>query len=717
MISRLRPYLRPAPVALALFVLVLVLPGLGRFGLWEPEERQLAEVAARASGGELWAATVGTGTPGRALWPALGMSVAGVHEAAARLPGALLALAAIAALAWAGAGLFGRRAGLLAGAVLAASPLFVLEARQLMSDVPLLLGHALILGALARLSGKPGWPLPVAPLLLGGLGLAISVLAAGVMMGLLLPLAAALAAALVTGDPRERTLAPPVRVALAIASAALILAITLRTYTAGAPSWWLGGVPSGASPGRSFEALLRIHGFGLFPFTALAALALLQPLGQAGQPGDAGGPRFGDALVSLLAGFGLALGAVQWHLLGEARLAALIPAALATGRLLDDLGARTRDPAGLPALALGTFAAIGSVICARDLSQNPEDLVSLHLKAKLLWPPGLDVRALLLGVGSVAALASLALTARPEGDHRAVRWLQRAQAMAPAALLAAAGSLALVLAHHLVPTLSRHLSSKHLLDSYHRHAGADAALVLLPSVDLGSGAFQRAPTVPVPDIGALAAAFQQRPALFALVPRAELANIQDRFTETGAPYLVADASSSRLLLLAGQPVAGLEDQNPLHQVLWRPGRGSAAPPWPRPRLPLDSTFAGAIQLVGADLPAAVRRPGHLPLTLFFRITARPPAGYKIFVHLERPGVFLNGDHPPLDGVFSTGLWRPGDLVRDHHEIDVPLVVASSGSYSVHVGFWPGGDNARRLPITAGPSDGRNRVHVATVVVR
>jgi 4-amino-4-deoxy-L-arabinose transferase-like glycosyltransferase len=79
------------------------------------------------------------------------MAAAGVHEGAARLPGALLALAAVAALAWAGVGLHGRRAGLIAGAVLAASPLFVLQARQLTSDAPLLLGHALIIGALARL--------------------------------------------------------------------------------------------------------------------------------------------------------------------------------------------------------------------------------------------------------------------------------------------------------------------------------------------------------------------------------------------------------------------------------------------------------------------------------------------------------------------------------------------------------------------------------------
>ena len=63
------------------------------------------------------------------------------------------------------------------------------------------------------------------------------------------------------------------------------------------------------------------------------------------------------------------------------------------------------------------------------------------------------------------------------------------------------------------------------------------------------------------------------------------------------------------------------------------------------------------------------------------------------------------------------LWRPGDSLRDRHEIDVPLVLASAGQLRHPVGFWPGGDTTRRLPVTAGPSDGQNRVRVGTVEVK
>ena len=308
MISRLRPYLRPAPVGLALFALVLVLPGLGRFGLWEPEELRLAEAAAQASAaGELWAATAGTGAPGRALWPALGMAAAGVHESAARLPGALLALAAVAALAWAGAGLYGRRAGLIAGAVLAASPLFVLQARQLTSDAPLLLGHALMLGALARLAS--GRRPPVGPLVLGGLGVGLSVLAAGVLIGTLVPVAAGLGAALLASAGLERT-------------------------TAIQPAADRAGDRHGGVGRRHHVALVHRGGAVLVAGRRThRRVAHPQLRGAAAQPGlravpvhrsgacwrccnrwggwaSDRGVRFADGLVSLLAAFGLALGAI-----------------------------------------------------------------------------------------------------------------------------------------------------------------------------------------------------------------------------------------------------------------------------------------------------------------------------------------------------------------------------------------------------------------------
>jgi hypothetical protein len=48
---------------------------------------------------------------------------------------------------------------------------------------------------------------------------------------------------------------------------------------------------------------------------------------------------------------------------------------------------------------------------------------------------------------------------------------------------------------------------------------------------------------------------------------------------------------------------------------------------------------------------------------------------------------------------------------------VPLMTASAGLYTIYVGFWPGGNTVRRLPVTAGDAhDGRDRVALGTIRV-
>jgi hypothetical protein len=76
------------PLCLAAYAMALLLPGLGDFGLWQPEEQQIAELAAAAARGA-WS-TVLTPDTTRALWPALGIALASPAELPARLPPALL---------------------------------------------------------------------------------------------------------------------------------------------------------------------------------------------------------------------------------------------------------------------------------------------------------------------------------------------------------------------------------------------------------------------------------------------------------------------------------------------------------------------------------------------------------------------------------------------------------------------------------------------------
>jgi hypothetical protein len=99
------------------------------------------------------------------------------------------------------------------------------------------------------------------------------------------------------------------------------------------------------------------------------------------------------------------------------------------------------------------------------------------------------------------------------------------------------------------------------------------------------------------------------------------------------------------------------------------------------------------------------------------VHARPPAGYMIFGHFDAPGEpRLLGDHPAVGGAFPTTYWLPGEYIRDHHEVDVPLMTTPAGNYTVLVGFWPGGEG-KRLKITAGNNDGADRARLGVIEIR
>jgi hypothetical protein len=224
---------------------------------------------------------------------------------------------------------------------------------------------------------------------------------------------------------------------------------------------------------------------------------------------------------------------------------------------------------------------------------------------------------------------------------------------------------------------------------------------------------------------------------FALVAGDELASLDAALRQAKVNYYVVDASSSRFLLLSNRlGASGESDENPLKKNVWMAlqppttndlSTASAAhfdwhgqaPPWPAPRVPAYAEFANSIELIGADYPPVVRRPGKINLVLHFRVGLRPPPGYKIFVHFDstssNPRVL--GDHAPLDGAFPTTFWLPGEYIKDPFDVDVPLMTTPPGTYVLYVGFWPGGEQ-KRLKITGGSiHDNVDRAKIGTIEIR
>ena len=784
MIDRVRAAVSRVPTwawALA-FSLALCLPRLGSSGFWDPSELKLAEQARDISNSaNLFDPTVDGRYPGRPpldlSLAALGIKLFGASELGARLFFALFALGALMAVYWAGAGLLRRRAGLLGTLVLGTTPIFVLEARQLTSDAPLLAGLALAMGGLGRYAWPPNGRRRLIDLAVGLIGLALGALSGGALSGVVLPLLALVAALVVgyglvpveasvvddgTGPLAEAGIGPDIAAAqplgastwqvpargfwvfAAFAVAALVLlALGMTRVVAGKYSALLGGVPRAGAPTHTFEALIRQLGFGLFPWSAVAVFALARPLIRLDgdtTPGARTNPRlaFVELYLLFFAGLGFAFSSYRDIVVGEARYVALPAIALAVGAFLDEaLEGRRLEPVA------GLLMAIGTMIVARDFYMAPEDLASVHLFDKVRWPANVVVGNLILGIGFVAALGVYAGLA---GRGRAVGRVEVESAGEPARAgrvrrgaarlfgalgryglqgsLACAIFFAFYLTQMIVPALSTHLSFKPVLESYAKFARDGEKIGRYRVEGHGSSFYGKQTLVDLPSQDQVVSFLRDPQRVFALVAADELAALDAAFKQAGVPYYAVDASSSRFLLLSNRLAPGQRDDNPLLKNVWTPPvagnantpAGNDKPPWTW-RVPVTATFGDSIQLVGADFPETVHRPGRIPLDLYFKAKTRPPGGYKIFVHFDGPAApRVIGDHDPVNRAFPTSFWLPGEYVRDHSETDVPLMTTPAGTYTVYIGFWPGGEG-KRLKITDGPNDGADRVRLGTLEIK
>ncbi|HET6417974.1 MAG TPA: glycosyltransferase family 39 protein, partial [Polyangiales bacterium] len=112
-------------------VLLLTVCGIGSFGIWDPWELVVAEAARNLSAS---GADSSLHTPLTTWLVAAAFDAFGAHEWSGRLPGVIAAiLSGVLALVLL-ARPYGRRAGIIALAVMASTPMFLLNARLLMGD-------------------------------------------------------------------------------------------------------------------------------------------------------------------------------------------------------------------------------------------------------------------------------------------------------------------------------------------------------------------------------------------------------------------------------------------------------------------------------------------------------------------------------------------------------------------------------------------------------
>ena len=276
---------------LAALALVLFFPKLGSFGFWDPYEIKVADAARNVVTDQqsLAQATHVIGRPpATVVLVTAGFRLFGIGELGGRLPIAITSLFAVLACFYAGSSLIRRRGALLASFILATAPAFLLGARQLTTNAPLLLATSLTVGALARLCWPPEGSPPimrVVDVLALVAGIFIGFTSGALLVGVVAPLAA-VAVALLASPNRPRV---EFAIGLGVAAVAGLGAAGWAWAHPTGYSALLGGIPHPFLNSAVFTNALKQLGFGLFPWIALLPIAGIHALAPTTSPPAASG--------------------------------------------------------------------------------------------------------------------------------------------------------------------------------------------------------------------------------------------------------------------------------------------------------------------------------------------------------------------------------------------------------------------------------------------
>ncbi len=146
-----------------------------------------------------------------------------------------------------------------------------------------------------------------------------------------------------------------------------------------------------------------------------------------------------------------------------------------------------------------------------------------------------------------------------------------------------------------------------------------------------------------------------------------------------------DQSTGKRLMVLADGESATEDS-----ITLQPVRVVRAQPVSPRQLPhrVEYTLGEQIELLGYDLEIRGLEMGDFELTLYWRAKTAVENDYTVFVHLvgQEGKLWGQSDSVPMQGMYPTSAWLPGQLVEDRHVIQVDPA-APSGSYQVLVGLY------------------------------
>ena len=701
-----------------------------------------------------------TGPPFTEWLVARGIDKVSGTEFGARLPLVLMALIALLATFYLGRRLGGARTGLIAALVLLSFPLFLFQARQLTSDIGAITGAAVMMLGIVGLAW-PGrehrmWMYPVDISLVVG-GALVTYYAAGALLGLVAPFAAAGSACLISlfadrsratsGAPADSDRSWPHLLAIAtVATSAAIVALVVvvtkvfdftdpipggraifgksMVATSGYVDALAGSWRPNGDLNATFDALFEQIAFGMFPWVALAPIAIVHiSMGaRSGRRNWAGYAMFAWAMFAWI------VATVMFRKVGPVHYPALVAIAIGIALWIDELlTSRSRDdgdeagddrpavmPLRLPLVAL--FVAAAALVLAKDMHAFANKITSIHILGSTVeYPADLKTKA---GFLVFATLFTFTLAAgtwlwcrrRDKSSTISGRVTYYIGHYGIHAAVAVGLLFAIFLAQVWTPTLSRKLSSKHLFSVYHDRKADDDKLGIMGNHGSGPQYYAGDNYTQLANRKALLEFLKDEGRVFALVPASELCAVH-RSAKEDFEYFVLDDSHARFLLMSNQLKNGERDHNPLARSILRSEPDNIA-------RAVAANYDDKVELIGVNMPERVGRGDSFTMTLFFKVLKPVGGNWKIFVHFDGGGLRFQGDHKPINDRCGTGFWQPGDYIVDTFTVEAGDVTYAKTDYTARVGFFMGSHgNWKNMPVVKGEHDNNDRVPVGLLRVR
>jgi hypothetical protein len=759
---------------------VVLLPGLGTTGLWEPQERQLSDRVAPRS--ELVKKqpvaqpspppapkdgcyripppeTVARTLTNRAM--TFGRDTFADSDAGRRLPLALLGLITVLAAAGIAMRSSTSRAGVVTALVLLSMPLLVLQSRQLTSEIGTAAGATLIIYGLLAL-GRPArlWWLdvPISCIALAA-GCALGFMSGGALLGLLVPLAA-FAAAGMLGVP------------FAIDACRALRNGGLWVLRRIAPRLAIGREPSAYATSDNWPALVAtLFAVAVGGVLAYQMFSLVEP-----QPGLNPPQRalFGKAIVAsgcwsealgalwrsdddLRFVFDssfeqIAYGTFPWGILAIVAMAALIASADRRERAIGSLTLAWAGAAwiatevfqrkvgftiwaGFPALAIAIGVWLDSALTnrARDRAGLPKTAILV----------GLFVALAILDLGKDMQSFTERITSLLVGSDQVPYPKMSRLLFLPTRvwLLVVGGIVAIgfVLAMLDVRRLWKigvgiALGGTVLAAAFWAYGWHPALSANLSSKAMFDTYRElRKPGDQLVIMGDMGDAPNAYAPGTTIEPASNREQIVQAIARPNRVFAIAPQTELCQLHreIGGKPYFVLDDRNVRSLLLSNKVDGTTdknplrttilhSEPTQIPFKPKGRVvFDGRIELLGWSMPKRVSRGDKFKVTVFYKVLQPVPGNWRVLFHFDG-SLRFNGDHEPIKGRCQTSTWQPGDYIVDTHTVTAGAGAFTPGTYEVWTGFFTGSNpNWKNMTISEAPADMRDstdRVKITTIVL-